>query len=84
MVLPVDVPDDVAHHLGGHAEPHELVRVLVLEMLREVVGAALVGEAERAVVELLLLVNGVLVTLQIGVSTLDLKSSILAGLNKNV
>ena len=63
MVLPVDVTDDVAHHFGGDAKPHELIRVLVLEMLREVVGAALVGEAERAVVELLLLVNGVLVTL---------------------
>ena len=79
MVLPVDVTDDVAHHLGGHAKPHELIGVLVLEMLREVVGAALVGEAERAVVELLLLVNSVLVTLQIGVPTLDLKNSILAG-----
>ena len=69
MVLPVDETDDVAHHLGRHAKPRELIRVLLLEMLREVVGAALVGEAEWAVVELLLQVNGVRVTLQMGVKT---------------
>ena len=64
--------DDVAHHFGAYVKPIEFVAMLLLEMLREIVGAALVGEAERAVVELLLLVNGVLVTLWMRVFTLDL------------
>ena len=59
--------DDVAHHFGAYVKPIEFVAMLLLEMLREIVGAALVGEAEWAMVELLLQMNGVRVALQMGI-----------------
>ena len=55
--------DDVAHHFGAYVKPIEFVAMLLLEMLREIVGAALVGEAEWAMIELYLQVNGVHVAL---------------------
>ena len=57
--------DDVAHHFGAYVKPIEFVAMLLLEMLREIVGAALVGEAEWAMIELYLQVNSVHVALQI-------------------
>ena len=58
--------DGVAYHLGTDVKPIEFVAMLLLEMLREVVGAALVCEAEWAMVELYLQVNGIYVALQMG------------------
>ena len=58
--------DDVAHHFGAYVKPIEFVAMLLLEMLREIVGAALVGEAKWAMVELYLEVNGVHVALHFG------------------
>ena len=41
--VPVGMTDDVAHHFGAYVKPIEFVAMLLLEMLREIVGAALVG-----------------------------------------
>ena len=60
------MPDGVAHHVGADLDPLEFVAVVLLEVLREVVGAALVRAAERTQVELHLQVDRVHVALRIG------------------